>query len=139
MMREDLTGQQFGRLTVICPAYAVQSPSKDRWLYHWICTCECGYSIVVKHQNLITGNTQSCGCLRNKALYRDPWRWRIYQEKRIAESEYPKGNVIQLCDVGNLKGVIIPKLKGKRVGRKPRKATEPSQSSYEDLPSYDET
>lgn len=54
----DLTGQRFGRLTILSSA-----PSINRKT-HWNCVCECGQLITTRADSLIEGNTQSCGCLR---------------------------------------------------------------------------
>ena len=51
----DVTGESFGRLTA--KYYDVQHKQ-------WICECECGGKISVNPQNLRTGRTKSCGCLR---------------------------------------------------------------------------
>ena len=55
---KDLTGQTFGRLTVISRA----SNSKVGQC-RWNCVCSCGNKVVVQSSSLITGNTKSCGCL----------------------------------------------------------------------------
>lgn len=53
----DLTGQRFGRLTVI------ERAGKDCiGQAMWRCQCDCGKITVVTGGNLRTGNTQSCGC-----------------------------------------------------------------------------
>lgn len=57
----DLTGQRFGRLTVMKSA----GKSSDRQ-YKWLCQCDCGKVIEVKSGNLHSGNTKSCGCLRKE-------------------------------------------------------------------------
>lgn len=57
MKFQDLTGQKFGRLTVIKRAENI----KDRTA--WLCKCECGNIIKTTGHNLKTGNTKSCGCL----------------------------------------------------------------------------
>jgi 5-methylcytosine-specific restriction endonuclease McrA len=55
----DLTGKQYGRLTVIGRVTVL--PRKDGvW---WSCQCECGQSVDVHGQRLRIGQTQSCGCL----------------------------------------------------------------------------
>lgn len=58
----DLTGQKFGRLTVI---ELGQRSKQDR--IRWICECECGRRIAAQAGNLQSGNTNSCGCI-SKAL-----------------------------------------------------------------------
>lgn len=56
----DLTGQRFGRLTVIKRA---ENKSGDT---RWECLCDCGKTTVVRSQYLRGGNTKSCGCLANE-------------------------------------------------------------------------
>lgn len=58
----DLTGQKFGRLTVIERAKNYKS-GQSRWL----CKCDCGNEKVIAVGNLKNGHTQSCGCLRKNA------------------------------------------------------------------------
>lgn len=53
---EDLTGQKFGRWTVI--KYIGNSK--------WLCKCDCGNIKVVQGGSLKNGNTQSCGCLQKE-------------------------------------------------------------------------
>ena len=59
---EDLSNQIFGRLTVI-------QNSRNRigyGVYAYKCRCECGNVVNVRSSDLISGNTQSCGCLLNE-------------------------------------------------------------------------
>ena len=57
----DLTGQRFGRLTVINRA-----GSNNQGRAMWLCLCDCGNTSRVKGTNLIQGNTNSCGCLEQE-------------------------------------------------------------------------
>lgn len=59
----DISGQVFGRLTVLRRT-DIQSKGKTRWL----CLCQCGQKIVLTKSALVTGNTQSCGCLRREMV-----------------------------------------------------------------------
>lgn len=52
---EDLTGQKFGKLTVV--SLASISPRK------YLCNCECGGQTIVEPSNLKNHHTQSCGCI----------------------------------------------------------------------------
>lgn len=54
----DLTGQVFGRLTVLSRGEN-SSSGKARW----ICRCECGEETTVRSTDLRSGDTKSCGCL----------------------------------------------------------------------------
>lgn len=60
----DLTGQRFGRLTVISRA-----ESKSGRPY-WLCVCDCGKKKVVRASHLKDGTTLSCGCYRDEVLER---------------------------------------------------------------------
>lgn len=59
----DLAGRRFGRLVAI-ERSRVEHGGKKR--FAWRCVCDCGESVVVFAQNLRTGNTTSCGCLRRE-------------------------------------------------------------------------
>lgn len=54
------TGEQFGRLTVIC-----ESPRKNT-RRQFSCRCECGRIKDVPYDSLKRGDSQSCGCLRSE-------------------------------------------------------------------------
>ena len=60
----DLTGQRFGRLTVI-----EHCGSNKRGVL-WLCQCDCGNFSRTDSTQLKTGHTQSCGCLRREKLYK---------------------------------------------------------------------
>lgn len=54
----DLTGQQFGRLSVL--GYG---GTKGKWKFHWwYCRCECGTITTPVTGKLRDGSTTSCGC-----------------------------------------------------------------------------
>lgn len=55
--RRDLTGQTFGKLTVL------RSGGANRHRQSlWVCQCECGALKRVAAYNLIAGRSKSCGC-----------------------------------------------------------------------------
>lgn len=58
MRFQDLTGQRFGKLTVIARA----ENGGDRYV-RWKCQCDCGNITVVRAGHLKSGNTTSCGCV----------------------------------------------------------------------------
>lgn len=60
---KDLTGQKFGRLTVM----GKQDKTKDGHAL-WECLCDCGTVVVVRGRELRNGHTKSCGCLRKIRL-----------------------------------------------------------------------
>lgn len=63
-VRKDLTGQVFGRLTVLEQTEDYVNPNGAHYA-QWLCKCSCGNpdNIVVQAQHLKSGHTQSCGCL----------------------------------------------------------------------------
>lgn len=54
---KDLTGQHFGKLTVIQRDFSNTDEQTK-----WICQCECGNQVSVYYGNLVRGRTLSCGC-----------------------------------------------------------------------------
>ena len=71
----DLTGQRFGRITVV--SFAGQNNHRAAM---WNCVCDCGASICVKGASLVSGHTVSCGCRRREAL-------KYTREKRMSEAD----------------------------------------------------
>lgn len=59
----DLTGQRFGRLTVVGRA----ENSKDQRAM-WNCICDCGNRKVISGQELRKGLTKSCGCWKRERM-----------------------------------------------------------------------
>ena len=58
----DLTGQKFGRLTVIKRAEDHIQPSGQHKT-QWLCKCDCGATTLVRSDRLKDSHTISCGCL----------------------------------------------------------------------------
>lgn len=59
---KDLTGQTFGRLTVL----SLHGTSHGHAV--WNCVCTCGKTLNVMRGSLLKGATKSCGCLRKDLL-----------------------------------------------------------------------
>lgn len=59
----DLTGQKFGRWTVMYKGKIRTTPSGQKKTM-WHCSCECGEERDVDACNLTSGASQSCGCLQ---------------------------------------------------------------------------
>lgn len=71
----DLTGQRYGRLTVLYPALALNraNPSKEGW---WACACDCGAVSPRRRRSLVYGHISAClPCAqRQRALVLVPCR-----------------------------------------------------------------
>jgi hypothetical protein len=101
---KDLTGLQFGRLTVI-KRVNNNKPYGSKWL----CKCDCGNELIVFSNNLKRGNTRSCGCLalqlRTKHTH---WGDKVYKawdnmrnrciNPNATGYEYWGGRGIKVCD-----------------------------------------
>ena len=89
----DLTGKQFGRLTVIERDFDKKDKSRQAW---WKCKCSCGKEISVRSHCLISGNTQSCGCYRKEQQYKG-----IINSEKVKQhcQEMAKKNKINLLNL----------------------------------------
>jgi hypothetical protein len=56
--QQDISGQRFGRLIAL---HRVTTQK-------WFCKCDCGNQITASTNVLRSGNTRSCGCLRDEAV-----------------------------------------------------------------------
>lgn len=61
MMPIDLSGQRYGRLTVVEPA------GTGRYGRRWLCRCDCGRTTVAIAGPLRAGQVISCGCAQREA------------------------------------------------------------------------
>lgn len=108
----DLTGQKYGRLVVVKRVENYITP-KGTQHSRFLCRCDCGKEISVRGHDLKTGNTKSCGCLKqevvriaskthgmeNTRLYRI---WRGMKQRCSCASQpsykYYGGKGITVCD-----------------------------------------
>lgn len=67
MSFQDLTGQKFGKLTVIKRAEN-HITKGGQVLTMWVCQCDCGNQVIVRSYHLKTGHTKSCGCYHKEKL-----------------------------------------------------------------------
>ena len=104
---KNITGQRFGRLTVICREGTDQNRAST-----WRCMCDCGNEVVVRGSNLRTGWTQSCGCLQIDKLTTHGKRksrlWKVWSHMKQrcntpSCKAYPNygGRGITVCDDWN--------------------------------------
>lgn len=59
----DLTGQRFGKLTVI-----KRVENNKHGSSRWLCRCDCGNTVFVVGHQLKRGKPKSCGCLKIEVL-----------------------------------------------------------------------
>lgn len=117
-MAENLTGQRFGRLTVL-------RRDLDETKYpKWICRCDCGNEVSVRQYNLVQGRTKSCGCLRAETRKKDFTGQKfgfLTVEGEDFEREYHSSGILRRfwfcrCNCGNLISVSQAELaRGDRI------------------------
>ena len=65
--QRDLTGQVFGRWTVLYENGRLVEP-RGRIVPLWHCRCECGVERDIRAGTLVSGNSLSCGCYKYERL-----------------------------------------------------------------------
>ena len=95
----DLTGQVFGKLTVLEEA---QERNKSGSVC-WICQCECGNIVIVSGDNLRRNHTKSCGCQRKESAQArvvdlTGQRFGMITVKKKAVNPYKNRHTYWLCD-----------------------------------------
>lgn len=94
-MKNNLTGQVFGRLTALRP-----SGTKKWGCIAWECLCECGNTTEVASNTLRSGLTKSCGCLA-----RDTARKNSRKHGHYGSRTYRIwGGIVQRCTNPNTRG-----------------------------------
>lgn len=105
----DLTGQHFGRLTVLRRCENIGGRVA------WECQCECGNVCKTTTKNLRNGDTQSCGCLSRR--HPDIQIGNKYNLLTVKE-KIRKNNLtywVCQCDCGNITEVLDGNLKTSKV------------------------
>ena len=119
----DLTGNKYGRLTVL---YKDNNRKTNNGSY-WVCQCECGKIKSIKSSSLRRGEIVSCGCYRNEKTYignekhRDHLEGQRFGKLTVIKRDMtkPKGIVYWICqcDCGNVISVQSSNLKCKNENR----------------------
>lgn len=100
----DLTGQTFGRLTVL------KRNGKDKdGSALWLCECVCGRFVTVRSNSLRFGKTQSCGCIaRERRTTHNMSKTRIYDTWHKMKSRCNNPNIRSYKDYGG-RGILVCK------------------------------
>ena len=80
---KDLTGQRFGRLTVVC----LGEKRPGRTSAFWSCVCDCGGAPKrsIPAGELRRGSVRSCGCLKSEFM-KEEGRKRLYKHGQAGKS-----------------------------------------------------
>ena len=103
----DLTGQRFGKLTVICETEKVGEK------VHWLCRCDCGNEKSISTAQLRNGNTTSCGLCDHSFIGQRFGRLEVIS---VSKRERTSSGSIKIyfnckCDCGNYTEVVYQLLK----------------------------
>lgn len=124
----DLTGQRFGRLTVIDRA-----PNRGPHVC-WKCRCDCGRYSEPMAQTLRVGGAQSCGCIQREKAAAIGGRSRTHG--RTGDPIYQTwANMIRRCEDPKNKSFAIYGGRGIRVCRRWRESFETFLADMGDKPS----
>jgi len=96
----DLTGQRFGRLTVLQNAGRKLAIGGKKEYIYWLCQCDCGNTCETTAANLKCGNSKSCGCLFDdfmKSKFNDLTGQRFGMLTVIKTADYIKEKQYWLC------------------------------------------
>lgn len=76
---KDRTSDRYGRLLVLSHA------GKDvRNKHLWLCRCDCGNQKIVVSDNLASGKSKSCGCLKSEFLSKSGNQFGLYEDRVVA-------------------------------------------------------
>ena len=64
-IRQDFIGRKYGRLTIVAEAEDIRFSSISVKRV-FVCRCECGTVLEVRHDAMTSGNTKSCGCYKRE-------------------------------------------------------------------------
>lgn len=98
---KDLTGQRFGRLTVVGKTDKTYQNNTV-----WHCVCDCGNEIDVMGRSLTSGNTKSCGCLNHEPKKIPPDAMDNTRASSLNKTEYS-------TNTSGIRGVSWNKKRGK--------------------------
>ena len=72
--KRDLVGQRFGKLVALRIDESMPSSSG----YYWLCQCDCGNKKSIRMDALVSGRTNSCGCIPTGKIKHGQSRSKLY-------------------------------------------------------------
>lgn len=101
-MQYDVTGQRFGKLTVLGLDYNYRGHN------YWKCKCDCGNELTVTGAFLRKGVTRSCGCPVPKEVVKpDPIPVELGQKVRFDPYIEVKGFASELNRGNTVTGTVV--------------------------------
>ena len=119
--RKDLTGQRFERLVVLGLA---DVPDRKGFIF-WRVKCDCGTEKIIMQNNLVYGQTKSCGCLSREM--------RAARAERMRQSRKPKSDLSRKpYATGQWKPAVEVKGRAKTISEQPPKICKPGRPTKSD-------
>lgn len=101
MTTRNLTGNVYGKLTVVAFSHTVKSNN------YWSCLCSCGHTKIIREYNLLNGSSKSCGCNRGKHKLIDLTGQRFGKLTVVSNHKYGRRVYWDcVCDCGNTRSVV---------------------------------
>ena len=98
----DRTNMRYGRLLVIKHA------GKDKRNKHlWLCKCDCGNEKVVVADNLSSGKSKSCGCLKREFFAKKGNQFGLYKDRQKAMMKVQYSHLKRRHSNNQMSGEII--------------------------------
>lgn len=92
----NLAGKQFGKLNAIKPL-----GKNNNGKYLWLCKCNCGNEKTILGDNLIRGETKSCGCLRKEMAAQKNLKHGHSRRGKVSRTHIIWTSMIQRCNNPN--------------------------------------
>ena len=105
-------GMRYGRLTVI-----FYKGKDNRGLHLWECQCSCGNTKIVVGQNLSSGKSKSCGCLKDEFLKAKGNQYGLYEDRQEAMLKVQYSHLKIRHTKNNMVGVVIDYEKFKKLSK----------------------
>ena len=107
---KNLTGQKFGKLTVL--GFGGYEQNKRQRVAMWNCHCDCGSDCQVEGYLLVSGRRKSCGCIRRAADQMEGERFgKLVVLRADPDNQTTLQKVLCRCDCGNVRSVATRELK----------------------------
>ena len=98
----DRTNKRYGRLLVI------MHKGKDiRGKHLWLCKCDCGNEKVVVSDNLSSGKSKSCGCLKKEFLSKKGNQFGLYKDRQKAMMKVQYSHLKRRHTQNNMTGEVL--------------------------------
>lgn len=103
---KDLTGEKFGRLTVL-----ERCGKNKNGNVEWRCLCDCGKEKIVSGGKLTSGDVQSCGCLHKErqkiaVTKHGKYETKLYSKRQSMKTRCYNKKAANYCDYG-ARGITV--------------------------------